>query len=102
MGKILENAKVLDWMKSLSEVDSLKPTHKKAFQWMEKDVLIPFWMFSNITDRVLDVEDDEYFDQYNDEHHQSFEHESQLVRHLNKIMTAIIIFHFCFQKRFHQ
>ena len=72
MDRILENAKLVDWMKSFSEVDLPKPTRKKRFRWMEYGI-VPFWMFpdmsADIADRVLDVEDDAYFDVYNVDHH---------------------------------
>ena len=68
MEMILVNAKTTDWMKSLSEIELPKPTHRRVFQWMENEI-IPTWMFLEIGDRVLTIEDDEYFDEYNTEHH---------------------------------
>ena len=70
MEMILVNAKTTDWMKSLSEIELPKPTHRRVFQWMENKI-IPIWMFLEIADRVLTIEDDEYFDEYNIDHHSS-------------------------------
>ena len=70
MDTILANAKLADWLKNFSGIESTKSSHKKIFQWMENGI-IPMWMFPDITDRVLDIEDDEYFDEYDIEHHSS-------------------------------
>ena len=68
MEMILVNAKTTDWMKRLSAIELPKPTHRKVFQWMENEI-IPIWLFLEIADRVLTIDDDEYFDEYNIDHH---------------------------------
>ena len=39
---IVDNAKFLSWMSSFCDLERQKPTRKKAFQWMEEEI-IPFW-----------------------------------------------------------
>ena len=44
--------------------------------WMENDI-IQFWLFAYDTDRVLDIEDDEYFDEYNIDHYSTVQGSSE-------------------------
>ena len=70
MEMILINAKLADWMTNFY-IDVPKPTPKKIFQWMENGSsrIIPFWIFPDIVDKVLDPEDEQYFDEYDIGHH---------------------------------
>ena len=53
---------------------------------MENDI-IPFWLFLNDTDRILDVEDDEYFDEYMDYYSRLKSHQR-----FDKVMFYILLF----------
>ena len=81
---ILNNAKFADWMRNFY-LDVPKPTARKLFQWMEDEV-IPFWMFPDIADRVLNPDDEQYFDVYDVSHHS--QNESQ-VTYKNQLFTVI-------------
>ena len=74
MEMMLTNAKLADWMQSFSELEPPKLKSRTTFQWMENDI-IPFWLFPNDTDRILDIEDDQYFDEYIDYHSISKSHQ---------------------------
>ena len=70
------------WLHGSSEIIS----KRTAFQWMENDI-IPFWLFLNDTDRILDVEDDEYFDEYMDYYSRLKSHQR-----FDKVMFYILLF----------
>ena len=86
MEMMLTNAKLADWMRSFSELEPPKLKSRTTFQWMENDI-IPFWLFPNDTDRILDIEDDQYFDEYID-------YQTRLKSHqrFDKIMFCIFLF----------
>ena len=83
---MLTNAKFADWMRSFSELEPPKLKSRTTFQWMENDI-IPFWLFPNDTDRILDIEDDQYFDEYIDYHSISKSHQRY-----DKILFCIFLF----------
>ena len=68
MEQILAQAKLADWMRSFSDFDLPKPSTKQTFEWMEGPI-VPLWMFLEDLDTVLDVYDDQYFDEYTVHHH---------------------------------
>jgi len=81
---ILANAKLAGWLRSFSGFEPPEPKSKKAFQWMENDI-IPFWMFSDTVDP--DVGDDDYFDEYTVNHHSG----AQTYIRMNKNFAVIFI-----------
>ena len=86
MEMMLTNAKMADWIQSFSELEPPKLKSRTTFQWMENDI-IPFWLFPNDTDRILDIEDDQYFDEYIDYHSISKSHQRY-----DKILFCIFLF----------
>jgi len=84
---ILANAKLASWLRSFSEIEPTKRRTSKVFQWMEIDI-IPFWMFSDIVESIKNVEDNEYFDEYNVDHHSGYDS----YKRMNNTVGIIFIF----------
>ena len=86
---IVTNVKVLGWMRSFSRMEQPDPPRKETFKWMDQQV-IPFWMFPDndkemmnkgkkykssirklyaklYLDKILNADDREYFDEYDQE-----------------------------------
>ena len=100
---ILTNAKLASWLRSFSEIEPPKRKPRKVFEWMENEI-IPFWMFSDIVESIKDVEDDDYFDEYNVDHHSGYDSYQRMINIMRIIFILVHLYAcilICWYKRIH-